>query len=714
VYLDYFPYPALRPYQDRMLDAVYDAVRDGGHSVLMIDAPTGCGKTSCLSAALSAAPGKVVVAVRTVSQIDIYLDEVRRIWSKTRHQPEISYLVGKQKVCPLANEFRGESVYSACSRLRDWSKNYMTSRMKKQRDSIYDPVKDQIAEEEAGCRTFCPYYIRSREAFEVNGKVYFRRSTGAVEAAEKVRHRVIPADELPKHTGGACPYEVMSLCARASQIIIMNYHHLFSPDFQDAVFEWLELDAEDLTLIVDEAHNLGDAVRSMNSRALAIRNIDLAEREVEKFEKALGQSRLEEGGSSSWRREGVKNIRILLPRLRKFLASREKRGSEGESLLDSDLFREFLYQGIPDIDMALSYFGDVAVAVAEMKLAEGDSETASGELQPSLATALLFLRDIEDAENDSSMQSRVSVSVIGNRRFARLEVVRIDPAPVVRRVVDNIHATVMLSGTFSPLEAYELYLFGEEGRARKLSLPNPFPAENRLILAASQATTQLEARDDSSNQKEIAEHIQAIIETVPGNVALFFTSYSMMSSLVPICQKSARRAAKRIFREPRLAEEVPSMLDEFFLQGRKRGGVLLGVSGGKLAEGIDYKGEALQGVAVVGLPLAVFDEIQREIINYYTRKYGRDKGMLIAYILPAINRGLQAAGRVIRAETERGVMLFCDRRFCSSGPGGVLPFLPSWVQEEMVEVDGSGTAEAIRRKQIDWQADAASCPAPRG
>jgi DNA excision repair protein ERCC-2 len=72
VYLDYFPYQSLRPYQDRMLDSVYETIRKGGHGVLMIDAPTGCGKTSCISAALAAAPGKVVVAVRTVSQISIY------------------------------------------------------------------------------------------------------------------------------------------------------------------------------------------------------------------------------------------------------------------------------------------------------------------------------------------------------------------------------------------------------------------------------------------------------------------------------------------------------------------------------------------------------------------------------------------------------------------------------------------------------------------
>jgi len=132
---------------------------------------------------------------------------------------------------------------------------------------------------------------------------------------------------------------------------------------------------------------------------------------------------------------------------------------------------------------------------------------------------------------------------------------------------------------------------------------------------------------------------------------------------------------------------------------------LTGVCGGKLAEGIDYKGEALNGVAVVGLPLAAYDEIQKEINGYYTRKYGRAKGMLIAYTLPAVNRGLQAAGRVIRAESERGVILFCDRRFGDDSLGGVNEFLPGWVKEDLILVDAKEGREIILDKIAKWKMD---------
>lgn len=706
MYLDYFPYESLRPHQDRMLDAVYDVVSIGKQGILMIDAPTGTGKTSCISAALAAAPGKVVVAVRTVSQIDIYIDEINRIWSKTRHKPEIAYMVGKQRICPLEGEFRGESVYAGCSRLREWTKNYVSSRIAKSNASVYDPYADSIPQEEPGYRTFCPYYLRSREAFEINGTVHFRRSSRALDVVEGLKRRVTPPSGLLDSCQGICPYEIMSLYAKNSDIVIMNYSHLFSPDFQDVIFQWLEMDSEKVTLIIDEAHNLGDAVRAMNSRHLTLRMVDLAETEVEKFEGTLGQARLDETRKgASWRREGIRVIRLLLPRLRKFLSSRMERMPEGEALMDADLFRAFLYDGIDDIDDALSYFSDVAVAVADLNLAEGDRENLQGDIQPSLALVLLFLRDVETAEKDISLQRKIVVTGSGKRKLVRLEVNNIDPAANIRRITDNINATIMLSGTFSPLEAYELYFLGEEGRAKKLSLPNPFPRENRLLLVAKKATTQLEKREDMDNREEISGHIRSLIECVPGNVAVFFTSYPMMNDYRDVYLASSRKVGKRLCIEPRSADEVPQLLDLFFSLGSREGAVLTGVCGGKLAEGIDYKGEALKGVAVVGLPLAAYDEIQKEINSYYTMKYGRTKGMLIAYTLPAINRGLQAAGRVIRAESERGVLLFCERRFGDDKLGGVNQFLPDWVREELISVDAREGRELIREKIARWKAE---------
>ena len=704
MYLDYFPYDSLRPYQDAMLDAVYEAVRDGDHSVLMIDAPTGSGKTSCISAALAAAPGKIAVAVRTVSQINIYLGEIEKIKAKTRHKPNISYMVGKQKMCPLASEFRGESVYSGCARLREKTKHLMATRLRDFGGRFYDPSKDRsLPDENPEYRTFCPYYLMSREVLELSGKPQFKPSIKMLDLADGLRDEIQSPDQFIDKCHDICPYETMSLCAKNSDLVILNYSHLFSPDFQEIIFDWLELDRETLTLFVDEAHNLGDAVRALNTRYLSQRMIDLAETEVETYQDAMGQAKIQESRTDALSRmKGVEIAKSLLPRLRKYIQSRQARMQEGEELLDADLFREFLYQDTSDVDDALSAVSDVAVAIAEHKLAEGDKENLQGEVEPSLAQVLLFLRDIELGETDLAYQRRIISSGIGEKKRTWLEVNNIDPSPVIRQVVDNINSTVMLSGTLSPLDAYELYLLAESNRAEKINLPTSFPAQNRLLIAAKNATTQLEKREDAQNKQEIIGHLEALIEEVPGNVAVFFTSYAMMNQYQKVCQKAARKAGKRLYTEPRAAEEVPDVLNDFFRAGRRRGAVLLGVSGGKLAEGIDYKGKALNGVAVVGLPLGFYNEIQREVNTYYVKKYGREKGMLIAYTLPAINRGLQAAGRVIRDASEHGVLLFCDMRFKETGRGGVKQFLPKWIQDEIIVASAKESRRIIKNKVAEW------------
>jgi DNA excision repair protein ERCC-2 len=77
--------------------------------------------------------------------------------------------------------------------------------------------------------------------------------------------------------------------------------------------------------------------------------------------------------------------------------------------------------------------------------------------------------------------------------------------------------------------------------------------------------------------------------------------------------------------------------------------------------------------------------------------------MLIAYTLPAVNRGLQAAGRVIRSESERGVILFCDRRFGDNSQGSVKEYLPQWVREDLILVDAKEGREIILNKIAEWR-----------
>ena len=120
---------------------------------------------------------------------------------------------------------------------------------------------------------------------------------------------------------------------------------------------------------------------------------------------------------------------------------------------------------------------------------------------------------------------------------------------------------------------------------------------------------------------------------------------------------------------------------------------MFAVCGGKWSEGLDYRGEMLSGAMVVGLPLAPFTRVRKMIIEYFRHKYG-EEGEFLCYTLPAINRALQALGRVLRTPEDRGVLILAERRFLEKR---VRSALPAWIQEEMIECDYQKFREVIGR-----------------
>jgi len=115
------------------------------------------------------------------------------------------------------------------------------------------------------------------------------------------------------------------------------------------------------------------------------------------------------------------------------------------------------------------------------------------------------------------------------------------------------------------------------------------------------------------------------------------------------------------------------------LPGTGRSGVLFAVCGGKWSEGLDYRGEMLSGALVIGLPLAPFNRVRKMVIDYFRMKFG-EEGEFISYTLPAINRALQALGRVLRTPEDRGMLVIGERRFLEPR---VRSGLPPWMQAEM-------------------------------
>jgi DNA excision repair protein ERCC-2 len=187
--------------------------------------------------------------------------------------------------------------------------------------------------------------------------------------------------------------------------------------------------------------------------------------------------------------------------------------------------------------------------------------------------------------------------------------------------------------------------------------PSPFPVENKLCLVVPGVTTKFSERSEAQ-YKKIAATCASIVNEIKGCSAIFFPSYALRDS---VAKYFVDACVKTIFTEDaRGTKEERQQLLERFAKYKDFGAVLLGVAAGSFGEGVDLPG-VLKSVIVVGIPLDRPDLETQELIKYYDRKFHR--GWDYGYILPAITKTLQNAGRCIRSETDRGVLVFMDDRY---------------------------------------------------
>ena len=274
----FFPYSEYRPGQRHMLDVVAQVAKTGG--IAMIDAPTGTGKSSVVASLLAERKNrKIVIAVRTVSQLSTFIRELELVKKK---QPQIRtvYLVGKGSMCPLGGS---GDVYRRCEGVKAFSSSLMRDRAEK---GALNPAKDpfilqQIRRMDKEHPLLCPYYINSRmfvQAETVGVKMV--PSTALRAKAERVIAHPVPPRELPEFCAEICPYELMMHAARNTDVIILNYHHLFDREIREQLYANLGVEPQDVLLLIDEAHNCGDVITSIGSVTLEERDLEQASREA--------------------------------------------------------------------------------------------------------------------------------------------------------------------------------------------------------------------------------------------------------------------------------------------------------------------------------------------------------------------------------------------------------------------------------------------------
>ncbi len=441
----------------------------------------------------------------------------------------------------------------------------------------------------------CEYYTNLR----IKGKV----SPAAANVLHKLKF------ESPMHVeeinstcfnADLCSYEMACMLGKDAQVVIADYNYILNPHIRQGLLTRINKDLSDCIIIFDEGHNVPHRARD-----------------------------------------------LLTAKLNNFIldfAAKECTLDKQEALLQkADFFKKV--EDIGNYEELMGNFAFVGDQILEKKKRSFTVSVANF-MENWVGPDDGFARIISRDKNKMGKQ----VFTINYRCL--------NPAIMMRDILQDAHATIVMSGTLTPLDMYEDLLGFDKEKTISLEYENPFPEENRLAIILPDTSTKFKTRGEMM-YKKIAQHCANISNAVPGNAVIFFPSYKLRND---IYEHLRELSDKTLFlEETEYNKEQRSALLERFKEYKDEGALLLGVAGGSFAEGVDLPGDLLKAVIVVGLPLGRPDLETKELINYFDRKFGR--GWDYGYVYPAIIKILQSAGRCIRSENDRGVIVFLDERY---------------------------------------------------
>lgn len=450
-------------------------------------------------------------------------------------------------------------------------------------------------------------------------------SNNAKRIIEKIQKEVLHSEEIKEicEKNLFCPYEICIKAGKNADVIICDYFHIFSTKVRKAFLSKLEKNLENSIIIIDEAHNLPDRIREILSYSISKFTINRAIKEAS----FLHYDTL---------KETLKYINIILRELSRNMEKNSERFVKKEEFIEK-------IEKKADIEYD---------EIQEMLNSASDEILSLPKRYRSYSK--IIANFLENWKNDD----KGYVRILHNTENLKLSHKCLDPGISAKEIFNNVHSAILMSGTLIPLEMYAKVLDLNEERTLTKEYESPFPKENRLTLLVPKLTTQYKKRSEVM-YNAYAKKISSILMRIPKNVAIFFPSYEMMNAII----KNLKNLKREILIEEKemKKEERITIFNKLKLLRNDDGGILAGVQAGSFSEGLDYENNLLSAVIIVGLPLEIPSLEVKALIDYYDFKF--DRGWDYGYIYPAMNRALQAAGRCIRSETDRGVIILMDERF---------------------------------------------------
>jgi DNA excision repair protein ERCC-2 len=603
-----FPYDSYRTGQRELAKSVYNNCKRGNR--LVVEAMSGFGKTSSVLAGSILAAEEddthVIYACRTKRQVFRVMEEIQRI--QARLSVGAVQLFAKIDYC-LLKETSGFGINQESFK---WYCSFNTS------------------------NNLCSYFL----------------NLGLLDRQTRSLAKDF-STSLPTHSQllnkcrsvHLCPYEVMRLAILTSRVVVTTYHYLLDESMRSLLLGTAGWEPSHTIVIIDEAHNLRDFMRSSSMTKCSFSDLQRALDDarslylqpVASFLEGLKSSLINfHSRNESWHVDKANLLRAI-------------KGSHDDAWL-------------PNLALELSTCAGIG----------WQSISGGRNLPTSIMKVGTYLNSLLSPPEGGTtiVKSEEGFSIVDTnpaRRFVTL--------------IRDYRSLILLSATISPSNLFMRSVgLDENTPIHRIDLQQKFNVRTVIDTGVS---TRFKLRGPLTYSR-IADKIRAIAGATKGSIGIFVPSYTVMESFMPFL--SERLSGRKILSEDRNLSNVES---ERIMSTFKSnpGSVLLAVQGARFSEGEDFPGDQMDVSVVVGFSLPPPTPVM--YAEYSDSQFSRHDTYLIVSLLPAVRKAIQAAGRHIRSPDKKGMVFLMDIRF---NQPEILRMIPDWMKRDRVTGD-FGTQE---------------------
>ena len=430
-----------------------------------------------------------------------------------------------------------------------------------------------------------------------------------------------------------CPYELSLTYAELCDVVICDFNYLFDPVVYIKRFF---TSGGKYAFLVDEAHNLSERAREMYSAEISLSGLFAPAEEP-----ILG-------AFSATKKLCSTAAAVLSDTLMPYLKDELREDKHG------------VMHGAATLSEApgrLYTLFDELMRVLEEEIHINQSADDAESIERLAYLRSFYYKHKKFADALSRFDSSYRMFLFYDNGEIRVSIFCLDTSPAIRKCLGKGHSALLFSATLSPLPYYRSILGGERSD-EILEVDSPFDESQLSVCIMDRISTRFSEREDTLSA--VCRAVAATVSAKRGNYMVFSPSFAYSEALCNIFR--AKYPKIRVLSQTK--DMTPREKEEFLAEFKKNdSGYLIAfcVMGGIYSEGVDLAGEELIGAVIVGIGMPALSYEREAIAAYYEEKY--EEGKQYAYIYPGMNRVFQAAGRVIRREDDRGVIVLIDDRF---------------------------------------------------